>query len=522
MTHEGYRSFRDIVADNAARWPERPYVISIDQDDKRLTYGQIGPLSNRVAHDLAARGIGARDRVLLLSENSVETMAAFVSVLRHGATLATVHAGMNRTHLAEILHAISPKLVLYEEGQGLETLRDEGAPGDWRALGTWQPEAARCTGYFADISALPEEDAPTVAAPDDPGVIFYTSGTVAKPKGVIQTHATAYYNYDATADYLELAPGDRVLDCRSYSWLSAQHMSLGAPLVAGATTVMAKHFSRSRYADWLRRYEVNIGFVVPTMINMLLQDPPALTAADVPHLRFLTCSSAPLLDEQWRRFEETFGIVLAQSCGSSEGGNTAAHRGADRRIGTIGKPQKYQVIRIVDADDNDLPPGATGEIVVTGGKQQAYGCLMPDGTIDRMPADGHRTGDLGFIDDEGHLHITGRMKELIIRGGANISPLEIDSVLCRHDAVAEAGAIGVPDPIYGEEVVAYVALKPGADAEGDTLTAHCAGHLPPFKTPKAIYFLETLPKNARGKLDRAALVDHYKAHHAKPAGAAAE
>ncbi|MEE8334372.1 MAG: class I adenylate-forming enzyme family protein [Alphaproteobacteria bacterium] len=459
-TEQGCRSFHDIVAGNASAWPDRVYVHCINQD-KSLSYGALYRLSNQVSRFLKARGVEANQRVLLLAENSVENLAVFVSVLRYGATLATVHVEMNRAHLAEIIAAIDPAVVLYQEGLGLEELR-AGAPGDWHALGDWR-EGGGSTGFFGEIEALSDvDDIPSVAGPDDHAVIFYTSGTVAKPKGVIQTHATAYYNYDATADYLGLAPGDRVLDCRSYSWLSAQHMSLGAPLVAGATCIMAGHFSASRYFDWLRDYDINIGFVVPTIVNMLINRPHGVTAADLPHLRFLTSSSAPLLDEQWKRFEEIYGIRLAQSCGSSEAGNTAAHRGADRKIGTIGPAQKYQDIRILDGDGKSLPPGETGEIIVGGGRQQAFGYLMPDGTIERLAKDGHHTGDLGFFDGDGHLHITGRAKELIIRGGVNIAPLEIDAVLAGHADVAEAGAFGVPHPVYGEEVVACVAPRPGA------------------------------------------------------------
>ena len=506
------RTFHDIVAGNAASWPERTYVHCIDQD-KSLSYGALYGLSNRIARFLQSRGVAANRRVLLLAENSVENLAVFVSVLRYGATLATVHVEMNRAHLAEIIRAIDPVVVLYQEGLGLENLRD-GAPGEWHALGEWC-EAGGATGFFGEIETLSDaDDIASVAGPDDHGVIFYTSGTVDKPKGVIQTHATAYYNYDATADYLELEPGDRVLDCRSYSWLSAQHMSLGAPLVAGATCIMAKHFSASRYFDWLRDYDINIGFVVPTIVNMLINRPSAVTAADLPHLRFLTSSSAPLLEEQWRRFEEMYGIKLAQSCGSSEAGNTAAHRGADRKVGTIGPAQKYQDIRIVDGDGNRLPAGETGEIVVGGGRQQAFGYLLPDGTVERLPEDGHRTGDLGFFDADGHLHITGRAKELIIRGGVNIAPLEIDAALAAHPDVAEAGAVGVPHPVYGEEVIAFVAARPGAFPTEEALLAHCAGRLPDFKAPKRIILLDELPKNARGKLDRPALQALYREEHA--------
>jgi acyl-coenzyme A synthetase/AMP-(fatty) acid ligase len=284
---------------------------------------------------------------------------------------------------------------------------------------------------------------------------------------------------------------------------------------------MARHFSQTRYFDWLKEYDIDIGFVVPTIVNMLIARPHAIKGADLPRLRFLTSSSAPLLEEQWRQFEAMYGITLAQSCGSSEGGNTAAHRGADRKIGTIGPAQKYQDIRIVDRDGRSLPPGETGEIVVGGGRQQAFGYLLPDGAIERLPADGHHTGDLGFFDPDGHLHITGRVKELIIRGGMNISPLEIDAVLVRHPAVAEAGTIGAPHPIYGEEVVAYVACAPGRSATADELRAHCATALPEAKMPKAIYFMDELPKNARGKLDRGALDAHYRDHYAATAGWAA-
>ena len=510
------KSFHQIVFENAMQWPKRTYVHCIDQD-KSLTYGDLYRVSNQAAQFLKSYDIQANDRVLLLAENSVENLAVFVSVLRYGAALATVHVEMNQSHLSEIITAIAPKIVLFQEGLGLEGLQ-ESAPGLWLALGEWEDDKHKATGWFAEIAALSDEDnIKTVAGPDDHGVIFYTSGTVAKPKGVIQTHATAYFNYDATADYLQLAPGDKTFDCRSYSWLSAQHMSLGAPLVAGATTIITKHFSQSRYFDCLKIYDVNVGFVVPTIVNMLINRPHEIHGRDLPHLRFLTSSSAPLLEEQWRTFEALYGIRLAQSCGSSEGGNTAAHLGADRKVGTIGPAQKYQDIRIVDGAGNSMPKGETGEIIVGGGMQQAFGYLLLDGSIERLPEDGHHSGDLGFFDGDNHLHITGRVKELIIRGGMNIAPLEIDSVLIMHPNVADAGTIGVPHPIYGEEVVAYVTCFPGKAVSYAEIVAHCEGQLPEAKQPKALYVLERLPKNPRGKLDRSAILTYYIENHAQTA-----
>jgi acyl-coenzyme A synthetase/AMP-(fatty) acid ligase len=418
--------------------------------------------------------------------------------------MVTVNVDMNQAHLAEILDAVKPKLVVFQPGLGVENLRRSRAER-WVELGDLQPQGG--TGLFAEIAGRDGARIGSVAGPDDHGVIFYTSGTVAKPKGVIQTHATAFFNYDATADYLGLKPGMRVLDCRSFTWLSAQNMALGAPLIAGATTCITRKFSSSRYFDWLERHHINIGFVVPTMVNMLLTTPQAVSGHDLPDLQFLTCSSAPLFLERWQAFENAFGITLCQSGGSSEGGNTAAHRGKDRKLATLGPPLKYQKIRIVDDQGTDVAKGELGEIIVGGGLQQAFGYLNSDGTIERLPSDGHHTGDLGRIDEDGHLVIVGRKKELIIRGGVNIAPLEIDAVLHQLAGVAEAASAGVPDPIYGEEVAGFVTLLPGISLSSDDVLAHCRGRLPPFKLPKYVLILSELPKNARGKIDRKALVD---------------
>jgi long-chain acyl-CoA synthetase len=497
-------SFHDIVVRHADERPDAVYVHSIDQD-KGLTYGELRAVSDGLAAFLADAGVAANDRVLMLAENSVEFHALFVGVLRYGATIVTVNVDMNQAHLAEIVGAVRPKIVIVADGIDVGNLAHSGG-GRWIEMGTWSPHGG--SGLFGDIASRRNgADIASVAGPEDHGVIFYTSGTVAKPKGVIQTHATAFFNYDATADYLGLAPGMRVLDCRSFTWLSAQNMALGAPLIAGATAYIARKFSSTHYFAWLQRHDIDIAFVVPTMVNMLLSRPSPITGRDLPRLRFLTCSSAPLFPDPWQAFEKTFGITLCQSGGSSEGGNTAAHRGNNRKLGTLGPPLKYQQIRIVDERGAEVPTGELGEIIVAGGLQQAFGYLDADGTIERLPSDGHHTGDLGRIDQDGHLVIIGRKKDLIIRGGVNVAPLEIDAVLHEIPGVAEAAAAGVPDPIYGEEVAGFVTLAPGAALSSEEVLAYCRSKLPPFKAPKSVLFVDELPKNARGKIDRKALVD---------------
>lgn len=510
-----YRPLRAVIAEQASRIPDKTYVHSIEQD-KNLSFGDLNRLGNRMAQYFRDCGIGANDRIVMLSENSAEFFAVFLGVQRHGATIATANVEMNRDNIAEIVKTVAPKLVLIHEGLGLECLRDPDDPAEWMTLGEWKPEGGS-TGFFAHLEGYSADIAPDeVCAPEDIAVIFYTSGTESKPKGVLQSHLAVWANFDAIADCVELRQDDRMLDCRSYTWLSAQNMTLGAPLVAGATTYMAKKFSRSRYFDWAKEYRATIAVAVPTILNMLLNETVDINGKDLPDLRFLMTSSAPMLPERWREFEETYGMRVCQSCGCSEAGLMFSHRGENRKIGTVGPPLKHQKLRLLDVEGNEVPRGHPGEITVSG-PQLSHGYLKPDGSIQKLPAKGHRTGDLGVLDSDGHLVVVGRLKDLIIRGGVNISPVEIDDILSRHPDIVEAAAIGVPDRIYGEEVVAYVVARPGNHLKAADVIAHCGLYLAPFKTPKDICFVPELPKNARGKLDRRMLVAHYCAPTGGPA-----
>ena len=194
-------------------------------------------------------------------------------------------------------------------------------------------------------------------------------------------------------------------------------------------------------------------------------------------------------------------------------GASACHRGRDRKIGTVGPPLKYQMLRILGADGSEMPEGQPGEITVTG-PQTSYAYLEPDGRVELLPAAGHRTGDLGIRGAGGHITVVGRLKDQIIRGGVNISPTEIDNILARHADIIDAAAVGVPDEIYGEEVVAYVVARQAGTLSVATVIAHCGQYLAPFKTPKEIYFIDEIPKNARGKLDRDVLAGAWKRENA--------
>jgi acyl-coenzyme A synthetase/AMP-(fatty) acid ligase len=226
-------------------------------------------------------------------------------------------------------------------------------------------------------------------------------------------------------------------------------------------------------------------------------------------LRFVISSSAPLLSEDWRRFEQHFGIPIAQSYGCSEIGWIATNPGADRHLGTVGKPAGYHKLAIVNDRGQPLPVGEAGHVEVGGFPDNEYRYFADEGTIKVHSRGRLRTGDIGFLDADGHLHITGREKDLIIRGGINISPLEIDSILLQWPEVIEVATVGVPDHTYGEEVVSFVVARPGVNIDIDDLLRYCGTVLPASKAPKQIVLSNHLPKTARGKLDRRALAEQW-------------
>jgi acyl-CoA synthetase (AMP-forming)/AMP-acid ligase II len=502
--HLGPQTLRHWIDRAAARDPDKPFVIAAD-DGRALSYGVLQGLTRRIAAHLRGLGLGAGDRVALLSNNSIEHLVTYIGVLASGATICTVHVEMNRNQLDNILPMLAPRLVLFEEGLGLDDLlASVAAP----CLPLGRCDDARGDSFFAAVSRCEADDAPAAAGPDDAAVILFTSGTSARPKGVVLSFRELIANAGPTADGFGLTAQDRVYDFRSFNWCSAQTLSAVPPLERGATLILGRRFSRSGFFEHIVRHRATVATGNPTSLGMLLNGEP-LAAPELPALRFVTSSSAPLAAEAWRRFEARFGVRVAQGYGCSEIGWIAAQAGEQRRIGTVGRPHAYHRLGIVGPDGAALPAGETGAVELGGLGDHAYRTLADDGSL-RVDCRGRmKSGDLGFLDADGYLHLTGRAKDIIIRGGVNISPVEIDAVLMQRPDVVEACTIGVADTLYGEEVVAYVVLRPGAVAGEADILRHCAAALPAFQAPKRIVLRDALPKTARGKLDRKALADRW-------------
>jgi acyl-coenzyme A synthetase/AMP-(fatty) acid ligase len=511
----GSNLLQSWIARAALRDPDKPWLVWAE-DGRRVSYGQLREAAGRFATFLRERGIGPNDRVALLANNSIEHLLCYFGVMAAGATICTIHVEMNRNQLDNIFQRLRPRLILHQDGLRLDDLLAGTAAPKLR-IGRWdRPEPET---LFAELSRCPPplagEDR-SGAGPEDDAVILFTSGTSAKPKGVILNFREYLLNIDPVAEGFGITADDRVYDFRPFSWASAQLLGALATVNRGATLIMAEKFSASRFFTHVRDREVTIAAGNPTIINILLNGEAPAHRDNLPKLRFITSSSAPLLLEEWKRFEQKFGIPIAQGCGASEVSWIAAIPGEQRRLGTVGRPFPYHDLAIVDAGGRRLPAGEIGHVEVGGFADHPYRYLGEDGSIEVHSRGRIRTGDLGCLDADGFLVLTGREKELIIRGGAKISPVEIDACLMQHAEVIEAATVGVPDAIYGEEVVSYVVARPGADVDAGELLRYCSTVLPAFKAPKRIVLSDALPKTERGKLDRRALAERWKCDSGGP------
>lgn len=493
-----YRPLGEVLARHRDRDPDKTAIVDLDQETS-LSFGALDAAVTDIALHLKKLGVGRGDRVLLLADERLEKLLLWFGLWRLGAVVCPLNIELNADHMADLARAIGPKLVLMEEG--LDAAFAGGGNVPCIRFGAFAPAGARDAFFGAmarggDAARIVERNEAA-----DLAAIICTSGTTAKPKLVVLDHAFYWLSGLSTIDIVRMSADDRLLEYRSFGWESPQILTLMPALELGATLHIARRFSHSRFFEWIRRHDITFAAGVPTVVNMLLNTPLGYTAKDIPSLRLMTCSTAPLTAEQWQRFEAMYGVTLLQLYGMSEAGWICGNRYGEARVGTVGRPALHQEFAIVDDADAPCAAGVEGN-VTCGGPQTAIGYLRDDGTIEPIRGTRMKTGDLAVMDAEGFVRVTGRTKDLIIRGGVNISPLELDTVLLAHRGIKEAAAVGVPDPIYGEEVACYVVPAAGSGLDAAAVLAWCEARLPLPKRPKHVVFVEALPRNDRGKVRR--------------------
>ncbi|MFI6309836.1 class I adenylate-forming enzyme family protein [Nocardia fusca] len=489
------------------RAEQDPDGFAVADGSQSLTNAQLLDRVRAAAQHLRKLGISPGDVVALQLKNRAEFVVLLFAAWRLGATITPVNPNLTDIEVVRQLDDSGARLVVVEDGVA--------ARGNTATVAVVEVDIdpLNASGALAPSSALDRFYRTVVEWAEQPRVdssalalLIYTSGTTGVPKGVMLDHA----NIDAMAamgvQALQLEPADRCLLILPLFHVNGIVVSVLATLLAGAGVVIAGRFDPRSFFALVERERPAFFSAVPTIYSMLAALPDDVRP-DTSSLRFGICGAAPASAELLTRFETRYGFPLIEGYGLSEGtcGTTLNPLRGPRRIGTAGIPFPGQEIRIVDDSGCEVPVGVDGEITVRGPNVMRGYLGRPDDTA-RVLVDGWlHTGDIGHVDEDGYLTLVGRSKDMIIRGGENIYPKEIEDVLTGVPSILEAAVIGVPDERWGEVVVAYVQPRPGSTIDPADLKAVCAQHLTPYKHPTSFIAAETIPKNAVGKIDKVAL-----------------
>lgn len=459
-----------------------------------------------LAASFALRGVGPGDRVLVMLPNCPEVPISFGATLRLGAVVVPVLFLLVEDELRHILKDAEPRIALTSPeffsklAAACATLE---RPPILVCLGDLPSDAPAGSETFEALIGA-GGSAPLVDRDsDDLAVLSYTSGTTGTPKGVMLSHGNALFNASASAAAVDIRDGDFGLQVLPL----AHSFGIGAMLTGQmfrATGVMLRWFSAEGVFDAVTTQRVNNGSVVPTMLAFLLAD-PRIDSVDWSSLRWLVSGGGPLPQELANEFERRTGVRVLQGYGLTETSPTISvmRPSEPPRPGSCGRPVDGCEVRVIDDAGAVLPAGETGELQCRGLNVMLGYRGLPEQTAAVLDADGwFSTGDLGHIDEDGYLSITDRKKDLIIRGGFNIIPRDVEEVLHEHPSVAQACVVGAPHPTMGEEVVAFVVLREGVPGDEDALFAHCQERLAKYKTPRAIVFVGALPISGIGKILR--------------------
>jgi long-chain acyl-CoA synthetase len=450
----------------------------------------------RVAHALRRLGVGVGDRVVVLLPNCPEVMQAYGGILRSGAVIVPVVFLLSPEEVRHILEdcearvvITSPELAAKVEGWTGPVVLVGGGGAEGRA---WDELVGREADVFPIV---PREDG-------DLAVILYTSGTTGHPKGVALSHANLTGNARAAASLYEL---DRTAWALAVLPLSHSYglTVMNAGNILGTRAVLLRWFNPELVLDTIERFRVQSMAGVPTMYVYLLHYPDA-GRFDTRSMRSWGSGAAPLPLEIVEPFEATFGGRLMEGYGLTEASPVvSAHRlSGVRKLGSVGQPIPGVEVTILDDDDRPVPPGELGEVCVRGPNVMLGYYRRPDETAKTLRNGWLHTGDVGRLDADNFLYIVERKKDLIIRGGFNVYPRDVEEVLYAHPQIAEAAVVGMRDPLMGEDVLAFVVLKAGAAVDAEAVIAFCRERLAPYKCPKRVRFLPALPKSPIGKILR--------------------
>ncbi len=479
-----------------------PALISPELD-LTITYARLMDEVHAVCEGLRACGVRPGDAVAYVLPNGPEALFTFFGALAAGAAAMPVNPELRPEEIDFALEDSRATLLLFDEENAARVQECVQLP-DRRARLSFSTAA----GSTVDGPAGGEVPAAS-PGPDDDALLLYTSGTTSRPKGVRLSHRNLLASARNVAASYELTAADRTLCVMPLFHVHGLVASVMATLQAGGSIVLPRRFSASGFWPVVQRYQPTWYTAVPTIHTILLNTADQYLAGEPPRFRFVRSCSSALAPATQEAFERRFDVAVLQAYGMTEAAHQIASNPlppAARKEGSVGLATGLEAA-ILDDAGHLLPTGAVGEVAIRGENVTRGYLRNPEATAAAFTNGWFRTGDQGSIDADGYIFLHGRIKELINRGGEKITPMEIDDVLLRHPAVAEAVAVGVPHPIYGEEVEAVVALKPGEQVTADELIAFSGQYLARFKVPKVIRFVPVIPRGATGKIQRRRLLE---------------
>lgn len=508
------RTVRGVLERQAKARPDQVFLFFKDEE---VRYRTLDETANRVANGLMNLGVKQGDKVALLLPNRPEFILAWLGCLKAGMVAVPINTLLKGEEIQFILqNSEASALVTVFPFLDLVGKIAGGCPKLAHVVSVGEGTAATrlpggvTLGNWANLILAPATPPDVRVRPEDLAAIIYTSGTTGHPKGVMLSQYNYVVNAKMIAGSNTMSPADRFVCFLPLFHVNAQVVTTLAPLSAGGSMVLLEKFSPNEFLPALARYKATAFSGVPT-VYAILNSLPDAESYDLSHLRFCICGAAPMPVEVFETFERKYKARIVEGYGLSEGtcGSTLNPIDGTRKVGSIGIPLPGQTMRIVDDRGRKLPAGETGEIAVKGKNVMQGYYRNPDATAATLRSGWLHTGDLGFQDKDGYFFIVGRKKEMIIRGGENIYPKEVEEVLYRHAAVAEAAVCGVPDKIWGEEVVAFLVLKPGASVTEEEIIAYTKSHVADFKCPRKVVVRAAFPKTATGKIQKGKIVEAY-------------
>jgi len=499
-------NIRSVMDERAEQSANQTFIIDAETG-RTISYLQAQTIARAIAQMIEARGVASGQSVAFAMQNSSACALLVLGIMYGGFRATAINLISGNQTIAYVLEHSETKLVLTEPKQ--HPLLQQAFAANNAEIPLVDIDDSIIDGYLTSPSYGSSK---AQIEPDTDGLLMYTSGTTGRPKGVLLTHANLLAGGSNTQKAHDLKSNDRAMCVLPLYHINGLTVTIMGPLVSAGSVVLPKKFSASAFWPTINQHACTWFSVVPTQISYLLHAEAAASDAAAGHksLRFGRSASAPLSPEVQQSFEDRFGVAIIETMGLTE---TAAPilsnplPPAVRKIGSPGIGFGCKVI-IADNELEEVAPDTEGEILVRGDNVMKGYFKNPDATNDAITPTGWlRTGDLGKQDKDGYVFVTGRLKELIIKGGENIAPREIDEALYRHPSVIEAAAFACPCSNYGQRVEAAVSVDADTDLNESMLLEFCQNYLGQFKMPDRIHFLDELPKGPSGKIQRRKLIE---------------